>query len=93
MQARITGYSLKKHSLKKWIYGNGYTQPYVARKLGLSAYEFKRRLRARDKFNRTEIERLVYLMKAEEAFKVIYFPTFKMRERVRQKVFGDKRGE
>ena len=31
------GYSLKKWCLKQWIYSHGYTQPYVARRLGVSA--------------------------------------------------------
>ena len=42
----LEGYSLKKYSLKKWIYENGYTQPYVARKLGLHPEDFKQKLRA-----------------------------------------------
>ena len=43
--ARQEGYSLKKWCLKQWIYSHGYTQPYVARRLGVSAEEFKRKLR------------------------------------------------
>ena len=45
------GYSLKKWCLKQWIYSHGYTQPYVARRLGVSAEEFKRKLREHEKFN------------------------------------------
>ena len=29
------GYSLKKYLLKQWIYANGLTQPYVAKKMNL----------------------------------------------------------
>ena len=36
------GYSLKKWCLKQWIYSHGYTQPYVARRLGVSAKEIAR---------------------------------------------------
>lgn len=82
------GYPLKKYLLKNWIYANGYTQPYVARRMGLSPYEFKRRLKEREKFNRGEISALVRLMDAEDAFEVIYFPTMKIRRRVWREVFG-----
>lgn len=49
------GYSLKKRSLLKWIYSRGYTQPYVARKLGMTTKAFKRKLREREKFNEHQI--------------------------------------
>ena len=81
------GYSLKKHLLKEWIYAHGYTQPYVARRIGVSAEEFKRKLRAREHFARDQIERLVYLMGAEAAFRVLYFPTKKIRRKVWGEVF------
>lgn len=87
--ALIDGYPLKKKQLKRWIYDLDYTQSYVARKLGLTPIEFKRKLQEKEKFNREQITKLVYLMGAEEAFKVIYFPTVQMREEVRQKVFGN----
>lgn len=86
------GYSLKKHLLKEWIYAHGHTQPYVARRIGVSAEEFKRKLRARERFTRDQIERLVYLMGAEAAFRIIFFPSFRDRRRVWQEVFGDEKG-
>ena len=55
------GYSLKKWCLKQWIYSHGYTQPYVARRLGVSAEEFKRKIRrgVQEKTTRTrEIQRV-----------------------------------
>ena len=82
------GYSLKKNKLKKWIYDLDYTQSYVARKLGLAPTEFKRKLQEKEKFNKEQITTLVYLMGAEEAFKVIYFPTEQFRQEVGQEVFG-----
>ena len=84
------GYSLKKHLLKEWIYAHGHTQPYVARRIGISAEEFKRKLRAREHFTRDQIERLVYLMGAEAAFRIIFFPSYRERRRVWEEVFGDK---
>lgn len=85
------GYSLKKYSLKKWIYGNGYTQPFIAEELHLDVEEFKRKLRQREKFNREQITLLISIMKAKEAFKVIYFPTKRIRNRVWWQVFGKSR--
>ena len=92
----LEGYSLKKYSLKKWIYENGYTQPYVARKLGLHPEDFKQKLREREKFNKPQIWELIKLMGAEDAFKVLYFPTKQQRREVWWQVFGkykEKRNE
>lgn len=82
------GYPLKKYPLKRWIYDNHFSQPFVARVMQLSPEEFKRRLRRKEKFNRDEITALVKLMGAEDAFEVIYFPTMKIRRRVWHEVFG-----
>lgn len=83
----IQGYSLKKQSLKKWIYENKLTQPYVARRMNLAPEVFKERLTARTLFNRAELRELIRLMGAMEAFKVIYFPILEDRLRVFNEVF------
>ena len=85
------GYPLKKYTLKKWIYRNGYTQPYVARKMDLPPEEFKRKLREREKFNEKQVTSLVKIMDARSAFRVIYFPTRRIRRKVWKKVFGRNR--
>ena len=82
------GYSLKKRSLLKWIYRSGYTQPYVARRLGMTTKAFKRKLREREKFNEHQIGCLVRFMKARAAFRVLYFPTIGQRRSVYREVFG-----
>ena len=82
------GYSLKKRCLQRWIYSRGYTQPYVARKLGLSTENFKRKLREHEKFNEQQICSLVELMKAKAAFRVLYFPSLQHRRKIYQEVFG-----
>ena len=82
------GYPLKKYPLKRWIYDNHFSQPFVARVMKIPPDEFKRRLREKEKFNRDEITALVKLMGAEDAFEVIYFPTMKIRRRVWREVFG-----
>ena len=84
------GYSLKKYRLKKWIYENGYTQPYVARRMGIEPEEFKRKLRERETFGKWQIWGLIQLMHAEEAFYVLYFPSKRKRRQVRIAVFGNK---
>lgn len=82
------GYSLKKRLLKSWIYQNGYSQPYIAKKLGLGLDEFKRKLKHHDKFCKKQITILVHMMKAEQAFEVLYFDNSKTRRDVYYKVFG-----
>ena len=82
------GYSLKKYPLKKWIYDNDHTQPYVAKKLGLAPEELRLKQRGRGKFNREQIERLVYLMGAEAAFNVLFFPSKRKRKKIWWEVFG-----
>ena len=82
------GYSPKKYRLKKWIYDNDHTQPYVAKVLGLASDEFKRKLREREKFNQEQIKSLVYLMGAEAAFNVLYFPSNRKRKKVWWEAFG-----
>ena len=84
------GCSLKKRALLRWIYGAGYTQPYVAQRMGLDIDEFKNRLRTRKKFDMQEIRALVFLMGARAAFRVIYFPTNDERERIAIATFGEE---
>ena len=91
MKNDIKSYSLKKRCLQRWIYSHGYTQPYVARKLGLSAEEFKRKLREHERFNERQISCLVQLMKAKAAFRVLYFPSLKMQRRIYKEVFGESK--
>lgn len=83
------GYSLKKQELKKWIYENGHSQPYVAKRLNLPPEVFKERLTGRVRFDRGQLNSLIKLMGAKEAFKVIYFPTEEERTRVFYEVFVD----
>lgn len=81
------GYSLKERCLQRWMHSRGYTQPFIARSLGISADEFKRKLREHEKFNEQQIRYLVELMKAKAAFRVLYFPTLQMRQRIFKEVF------
>lgn len=90
--SKTQGLSLKKRALKRWIYANGYNQPRFARALGLSTNAFKRKLNNHEKFNEYQIRCLVKLMKAKAAFRVLYFPSLKVRRRIYQKVFGSIKG-
>lgn len=87
------GYSLKKRQLKDWIYDNGKTQPYVARKLGITKEELQRKLNEHEPFNEEQIRSLVRLVEAEAAIDIIYFPTLKEKRKVWRKTFGRKRKE
>ena len=82
-------YSLKKRKLQQWIYRNQLTQPYVARRLGLEPIEFKAMIKDNVPFNREQITKLVCLMGAKDAFRVIYFSTREQRGEVYEKVFGN----
>ena len=82
------GYSLNKKKLKKWIYRNKLTQPYVARTMRMSVYEFKGKLKDNEPFNREQLKYLIYLMGARNAFRVIRFHSNRQRRRVYQEVFG-----
>ena len=84
----VVGCSLKKGQLKRWIYENHHTQPFVARKLNLSVEEFKRMLSNHELFNREQVKALIELLGANEAYKVIYFPTKEERKRVYERTFG-----
>lgn len=85
------GYSFKKRKLKDWIYDNGKTQPYMARKLGITKPELQRKLNNHELFNEEQIRSLVYLVGAKAAINIIYFPTIKEKRSVWRKTFGRKR--
>lgn len=87
---RGVGYSLKKRKFKDWIYDNGRTQPYVARKLGITKTELQRKLNEHELFNEDQIRSFVHLVEAEAAIEIIYFPTLKEKRRVWRKTFGRK---
>ncbi len=91
MYKKADGCSLKKRTLKNWIYSHGYTQPLVARMLKMDISDFKYRLRYRKPFSEIQIRRLVYFMGARSAFEVIYFTTLQERDRVRRETFGEQR--
>ncbi len=76
------GYSLKKRQLKDWIYDHGKTQPYVAKRLGITKEELQRKLNEHEPFNEQQIRRLVWLVKADAAIDIIYFPTLEKKREV-----------
>lgn len=84
----IKSYSLKKRKLKDWIYNNGKTQPYIAKKFGITKAELQRMLNEHIPFNEEQIRTLVHLAKAKEAINIIYFPTLKEKRRVWHMTFG-----
>ena len=73
-------FALKKYSLKQWIITNGYTQTFVAKKLGLDILEFKRKLDERELFTKEQIYALIDLVGLREAYHIIYFPDRKTEQ-------------
>ena len=88
MKPRVEGYSIKTWTMQQWICSNGYTQSHIAKLLGLSTEDFTKKLYEHGKFNEYQVCMLIELMKAQDAFKVLYFPTMKMRRRIYKEVFG-----
>ena len=82
------GYSLKKGQLKRWIYEHGYTQPQVARIMGIKKRVLQKKLRKHELFNKEQIKKFVFLVGAEAAMEIIYFPTIKEKNIVWRKTFG-----
>lgn len=90
---QTAGYSLRKRQLKDWIYDHEKTQPYIAKKLGISKAELQRKLNEHEPFSEQQIRTLVQLVGAEAAIEIIYFPTLKEKRKVARKAFGRKRKE
>ncbi len=86
----MKSYTLKKRALKYWLFRHRLTVKEFSEKLQLGEKELNTRLEFWEYFSCEEIERLVYLMGAREAFYVIYFPTYKERCRVYYETFGKK---
>ena len=84
-------YSLKTQILVEWMLRENCPPRYVSSQLGLTEDEFIVKLLLREKFNRQEIRKLIKLMGAEEAFKVLYFPSSVFRQKVWWQVFGKYR--
>lgn len=84
----VNGYSLKPKKMRRWIYEHNRSMPYVARKLNMSKDEFKRKLRERELFNKEQLRSLIYLVGAQDAFNIIYFPTIEEKRKVYEQAFG-----
>jgi len=87
---RVNGYSLKKRKLKDWIYNHGKTQPYMAKRLGITKARLQKKLNEHGLFDETQIRSLVYLVGAETAIDIIFFPTIKEKRMVWRKTFGQE---
>lgn len=81
------GYSLKKKNLNKWIFENGLSFTYVANILKLPCKLLAQNLAGHIKFTREQLDLLIKLMGAKEAFKVIYFPSGEDRTKIFYEVF------
>ena len=66
-------FSFKKYSLKQRIMAKGYTQTFVANKLGLEIMDFKRKLSEHEPFTKEQIFALMDLIGIKETYKVLFF--------------------
>lgn len=80
-------YTLKCHNLEIWLTQNGYTHAELASVLHIPVEVLYRKLWNRRYFSKRQIYRLVILLTAKEAVKVIYFPTTAERALAYQLVF------
>lgn len=75
MQEEIReSYSLKKNSLKRWIFQHGLTQTEMAKKLGIDVVEFKKKLYKREPFSWEQLMALINFVGIRAAYNIIYFP-------------------
>lgn len=82
------GYSLRINAFFSWLHESQYSLRYIARQLHITSWQIIQKLKQREKFSESEIRELVYIMGAEKAFFIIYFPSFKFRQNVYFQVFG-----
>lgn len=75
-------YTLKPYRLEQWMNRNGYTHSEMASILKMTTAEFYRKLCEKEKFDEEEIYRLIQLLGAKAAMRVIYFPTLAEREKM-----------
>lgn len=80
-------YSLKCRNLEIWLVKNGYTHAELASILRIPVEMLYRKLWEHKSFSKKQIYRLVILLTAKEAVKVIYFPTIAERALAYQLVF------
>lgn len=84
---KLEGLSIRKQQLIQWIDANNFTQPIIAKRLNMTLQELIDKLNNQEPFTQEQIRDLVYFMGANEAFKVMYFPTLEYKERIWQEVF------
>lgn len=83
-------YALKYRKLENWLNRNGYTHAEFAAILHISVEELYRKLWQRRYFNKDEIKKLINLLTAKEAVKVIFFPSMAEKIMVYRLVFKVK---
>lgn len=82
------GYSLRINAFYAWLKRSSYSFEYIADKLEMTPKDIVLMLKRHEKFNETELQTLIYLMGAKDAFFIIYFPSFQFRKYVYRCVFG-----
>jgi len=80
-------YSLKMTALYKALKEKNLTIRNISDALQIRISKLKKKLRNKEKFTKSQIRLLTYLLGAKTMYEVIYFPDKKFREQVYRKVF------
>ena len=83
------GVTLKSRTMNRWIKENGLTQKCFAEQLGMSKQQFSNKLYRRKCFTITEITKLVFVVGARTAIKVIWFPDLQVKRKIQQYVWEE----
>ena len=81
------GVTLQCGELKYWLNRKGFTQKYVAERLGMSKRELCQKLFNRHRFSETEITMLIKILGAKAAISIIWFPTLQEKKKVKKYVW------
>lgn len=85
-----SGVTLKSRTLKQLIAKNGITLKVVADWLQISKHRLIEKLYKRQRFTQDELTRLIKLIGARAAIKVIWFPTLQEKSRVEKYVWKEQ---
>ena len=87
------GVSLKNRAIKRWLRRKGVTQSEMAKVMDLPKQEFRQRLYKHIKFDQRRITKLIRFMGARAASEVIWLPTIKEKEKIKNYVVEGQMNE
>lgn len=81
------GVTLQCRVLKYWLNRKGFTQKYVAERLGMSKRKFCNKLFMRQRFSESEVTELIKILGAKAAIAIIWFPTLQEKNQIKKYVW------